>query len=145
MTDGGDPTPRWRQRFENFERALGRLTDGVERVRLTPEDDLLQAGVIQHFEFTWELAWKVLADYLAASDVPLAAATPREVVREAFKAGLIEDGQLWMTMNKDRNRSSHIYSGAMILEIGERIAADYQPLLQALRSKLLSLDEGVDL
>lgn len=84
---------RWKQRFQNFEKAFIFLKKGVE---LGKYDDLQRAGLVQSFEFTFELAWKTLKDYLEKQglEVPY----PREVIKSAFSTHLIVDGSLWIEM-----------------------------------------------
>ena len=91
-----DETPRWHHRFDNFSRALSLLREGIgllDERALTP---LEQEGVIQRFEYTWELAWKVLKDYLDAQGVVLATVTPAAVIKAANAARIIDDGDTWM-------------------------------------------------
>jgi len=111
---------RWQQRFENFERALQLLRDGVKNVGSLSE--LEQQGVIQRFEFTLELAWNTLKDYLIFSGVSLDQVTPKSVVKKAFAAKLIADGQLWVDMLDYRNRLSHTYDEAVFSEAVVQIA-----------------------
>jgi len=111
---------RWQQRFENFERALQLLRDGVKNVGSLSE--LEQQGVIQRFEFTLELAWNTLKDYLIFSGVSLDQVTPKSVVKKAFAAKLIADGQLWVDMLDYRNRLSHTYDEAVFSEAVAQIA-----------------------
>jgi nucleotidyltransferase substrate binding protein (TIGR01987 family) len=99
---------RWRQRFENFERAFGLLKEAFERV---PEEmsDLEKEGAIQRFEYTFELAWKTLKDYLVYNGVVFDPITPRSVIKQAFAARIIQDGQAWIDMLEHRNLMSHTY------------------------------------
>lgn len=95
---------RWKQRFENFKKAQTFLKESLEKESLSK---LEQAGIVQAFEFTFELAWKTLKDYLNYKGVEVL--YPRDVLKEAFKSGLIEDGELWMDMLGSRNLMSHTY------------------------------------
>src|SRR5437879_7120297 len=96
---------RWVQRFEHFEKALLLLREAlVQPDRLS---DLEKEGAIQRFEYTVELAWKTLKDYLEASGVALDQKTPKHVVKQAFVSNLIDNGQLWVDMLDTRNRMSH--------------------------------------
>ena len=84
--------PRWLQRFDNYKRAYAQLADAVELMRSRELSNLEKQGVIQAFEFTWELAWNVLKDYLNwQGETEITGA--RDAVREAFNRGLIEEGQ----------------------------------------------------
>ena len=96
---------RWKQRFQNFEKALRQL----KRAVLTPSpSELERAGIIQMYEFTFELAWKTLKDYLKAKEV--VANFPTEVIREAFAYGLLQDGEVWMDMMEKHNLLVHTYN-----------------------------------
>ena len=96
---------RWKQRFQNFEKALNHLDAGLEKKELS---DLEKAGVIQIYEFTFELAWKTLKDFLEEKEV--AVKYPKDTIKEAFKYEIIEDGDLWMDMLEKRNLMSHTYN-----------------------------------
>ena len=133
-----DPDVRWRQRFDNFQRALQVLERGVELAQQRPLSELEQQGLIQGFEFTHELAWNLLKDYLQHQGI-MGIIGSRDATRLAFQNGLILEGEAWMAMIKARNQSSHTYN----LEQAQAIAADvvdrYAPLLSALRDRFSAL------
>ena len=126
---------RWRQRFENFDRALGllreALADGQEN--LSP---LEQEGAAQRLEYTLELAWKCMKDYLEDSGVTISPATPRQVIKEAFVAKIITDGQTWIDMLNHRNLLSHTYDFAVFEEAIRATEDHYLPTLQSLHQFL---------
>lgn len=95
---------RWKQRFENFEKALALYESAAKQKKLSV---LEQAGLIQLFELTFELAWKTLKDYLEEQGV--AAKFPRETIKEGFKYDFIKDGDIWMDMLSKRNLIAHTY------------------------------------
>ena len=131
-------SPRWLQRFDNYTRATAQLDSAVELMRTRELSDLEKQGVIQAFEFTWELAWNLLKDYLTwqgESDITGA----RDAIRESFKLGLIEEGQTWMSMLQDRNRTAHTYNESTMREILSGIESQYQPQLKALRERFETL------
>ncbi len=86
---------RWKQRFSNYLRAYGNLAEAVELSRTRPLTKLEQQGLIQGFEFTHELAWNVLKDYLEEKGISGLIGS-KDATRTAFKNGLIEDGDSWM-------------------------------------------------
>lgn len=132
---------RWQQRFSNYKRALATLSDAVDLGKLRPYSDLEKQGVIQAFEYTHELAWNCLKDYLQYQGVhPLMGS--RDATRQAFSVGLISDGEQWMNMIVSRNRSSHTYNAVTADAIVESILTHYFPLFKALESKLESLVES---
>ncbi len=121
--------------LERLEQAFKRLKEALPKV----EDDLDRDGVIQRFEFTVELLWKTLKLILAYQGVECF--TPRQCVKEAFRAGLIPDDEIILDMIADRNRSSHIYDEETAEEIFERISKVY---VKALEKILLTLREGME-
>ena len=125
---------RSRQRFENFTRALGRLREALA----IPEDeisDMERESLVQRFHYTFELAWQVLADGLEREGVTLDAATPRRAVREAFAAGLLDDGQLWFDMIADRNRTVHTYDETRLEAVVANVRARYFAAFEALHAE----------
>lgn len=129
-----DPDVRWRQRFDNFERALQVLQRGVDLARQHPLSELEQQGLIQGFAFTHELAWNLLKDYLQYQGVTDIVGS-RDATRLAFQTGLILDGEGWMAMIKARNQSSHTYNLEQALAIASDVVDRYAPLFAALRER----------
>lgn len=136
---------RWHYRFRNFSRAFGRLQhalqEGAEIL-----NELEQEGVIQRFEYTFELAWNTLKDYLEYDGVVLAPATPRAVLRKAYQAKMISDGERWIDMLTDRNRMSHMYDSdtfeAIIKEIEERYVERFRELHSRLSREIAEQEVG---
>ena len=119
-----DKSIRWKQRLENFERAFSLFKETFEH---NPDEmsDLEKEGVIQRFEYTFELAWKTLKDYLVYSGVTFDQITPRSVIKHAFAAKIIEDGQTWMNMLEQRNLMSHTYDSDIFEEVFNNISEHY--------------------
>ncbi|OHE74630.1 MAG: hypothetical protein A2007_05005 [Verrucomicrobia bacterium GWC2_42_7] len=128
---------RWELRFQNFERAfnlLNEVFDGEEKGR---ELSVLEKeGVIQRFEYTFELAWKTLKDFLEYKGIVLQDITPRTVIREAIGAKIIEEGQPWMDMLDHRNLMSHTYSEKNFIKAFEAIQNQYSCTLKTLYTLL---------
>lgn len=122
---------RWKQRFENLKAAHNQLTDAVN---LEEYSILERAGLIQMFEFTFELSWKTLKDFLEAERYEVT--SPKEVIRQAFQAGYIDDGGLWLEALDSRNFLSHSYDEKRALEAEELIANNYFPMITQLVSFL---------
>lgn len=99
---------RWQQRMENFERAFLLLEESL--TDLDELSDLEKEGIVQRFEYTFELAWKTLKDYLAYTGIVPDQLTPRSVIKQAFSSRIIEDGQTWINMLEQRNLMAHTYS-----------------------------------
>jgi nucleotidyltransferase substrate binding protein (TIGR01987 family) len=126
---------RWKQRFDNFRRALKQLTAAVDVSRQRPLSDLERQGLIQAFEFTHELAWNVLKDYLEMEGIQGLVGS-RSTVREAFKRGLVRDGEVWMDMIDKRNLSSHTYNENVAQTIVQAVVERYHAAFQELQQRL---------
>jgi nucleotidyltransferase substrate binding protein (TIGR01987 family) len=103
-----DEDIRWKQRLQNYKKALVALKNAVKLSRERKLTELEKQGTIQGFEFTFELAWNVMKDYLEEQGI-IGIIGSKGAVRHAFNEGLIEEGQLWMDMIRDRNLASHVY------------------------------------
>ncbi|MBU1171424.1 MAG: nucleotidyltransferase substrate binding protein [Proteobacteria bacterium] len=126
---------RWKQRFDNFKRALLQLSLAVQLMDQRPLTDLEKQGLIQGFEFTHELAWKVLKDYLEYEGIHGLIGS-RSVVREAFKQGLVTDGEAWMDMIDKRNLSNHTYNLDLASDLVTAIRGTYYPRFLELQERL---------
>jgi nucleotidyltransferase substrate binding protein (TIGR01987 family) len=134
---------RWKQRFSNFRRALQTLADAVELAGQRPLSKLEQQGLIQGFEFTHELAWNVLKDYLDAQGY-VGLIGSRNATRQAFKDGLIQDGEAWMDMIKARNLTSHTYNTTVAEGIAADILARFYPAFVAMGDTFVALSAQAD-
>ena len=120
------PDIRWIQRFDNFKRALATLRRAVGLSEQRGLSELEQQGLIQGFEFTHELAWNVLKDYLEEQGF-VEIIGSKNATREAFKNSLLPDGQVWMDMIKARNQTSHTYKTELAEEIAKDILTQFFP------------------
>ena len=127
---------RWRYRFTNFSRAYSLLREALED-GAQPLNQLEREGVIQRFEFTFELSWNLLKDKLEHDGVILPTITPRAVIRQAFQAKLIDDCEAWLDMLVDRNLMSHTYDFEKFQAVILRIHSRYLAILDALYHRLL--------
>ena len=119
-----DPDIRWQQRLQSFQKAFVRLSEGAQLAGERELSPLEKQGLIQAFEFTHELAWNVLKDYLESQGIQGVVGS-RGATREAFKNGLIADREVWMDMIKSRNQTSHTYNEATANENTEAILTRY--------------------
>ena len=124
---------RWIQRFNNYDKALSQLTRFTERTDL---NEMEQQGLIQAFEYTFELAWKTLQDFLEETAGYLDIRGPRPVIMKAFQDGYISDGEKWMEMLNDRNRTTHTYNEEIAREIATAIRLNYITLFSELHLNL---------
>ena len=132
---------RWKQRFHNFDRAFVLLREALQR---TPEalSMLEKEGVIQRFEYTFELAWKTLKDYLEEGGLVISPVTPRQVIKEAFAAKVISDGEVWINMLDNRNLLSHTYDFSVFEQAVKAIAEHYLPAMEKLHGYFI--EKGVE-
>ena len=129
---------RWRQRFSNFKKALIQLEDAVALGKQRELSKLEKQGVIQAFEFTHELAWNVLKDFLDDQGEQNIRGS-KDATRAAFKVSLIIDGEQWMAMIQSRNISTHTYDEKIAESLVMVIFDCYCPLFKALESEMESL------
>ena len=126
---------RWHYRFKSFSRAFERLRDALEE-GAEALNELEQEGVIQRFEYTFELAWNTLKDRLEHDGVVLSPVTPRAVIRRAFRAKLISQGERWIDMLSARNDMSHKYDSETFDAIIKEIEETYLDRLNELHVRL---------
>lgn len=136
---------RWQQRFANYRKALVKLTQAVDLLSKqtggeTVVDELLQEGLIQRFEYTHELAWKVMKDYAEYQGYTDVRGS-RDAIRKALEMNLIDDKR-WMETIEDRNLTVHNYDNEIALEIYDNIMNVYAPLFIAFEHKMQSLTES---
>ena len=133
-----DEDIRWKQRFENYTRALATVKKAVELAATRDLSDLEKQGLIQGFEFTFELAWNVMKDYLEEQGI-LDIIGSKNAVRHAFNKGIIEDGQVWMDMIDARNISSHSYDEEIAEKLLGKILKIFYGQLIVFEEKMNSL------
>jgi nucleotidyltransferase substrate binding protein (TIGR01987 family) len=123
-----NPDIRWKQRFQNFDRAFLLLREAFEH---DPAglSQLEKEGIIQRFEYTFELAWKVLKDKMEGDGVIVDQISPKAVVRQAYAAKYIDDAETWLKMIGDRNLMSHTYDFRKFEEVIQTIRQRYLPML----------------
>lgn len=126
---------RWKQRFQNYQKALSQFESAV---RQNSQDRLAQEGLIQRFEYTFELAWKCLQDVLQERGFAEIRG-PKPVLEQAFQDGLIQEGLVWMEMLRARNETLHLYDEDVFLKIYQNAKTDFLKPLLTLREKLEKL------
>ena len=119
---------RWKQRFQNFEKALGYLE---EAMNIDNPDIIQKAGMIQFFEMSFELAWNVIKDYLEEQGFT-EVKSPRAALKKGFEIGLLKDGHSWMQLLGDRNITSYAYDEETVTKLESLISEKYYPLLKDL-------------
>ena len=134
-----DPDIRWKQRFQNFNRAYVLLREALQH-GAAALSLLEKEGVIQRFEYSFELAWKTTKDFLEAGGLVISPVTPRQVLKDAFAAKVITDGQVWIDMLDHRNLLSRTYDSAVFEQAVAAIAARYVPAMADLHQYLVVKD-----
>lgn len=127
---------RWKQRFENLKKAFLQLTKAVEK--LESLSDLEKEGLVKRFEYTFELSWKTLKDYLESQEVD--AKFPRAVIKQAFHHEIIDDGDIWMEMLENRNLMAHTYNEEIFNQVVKNIASMY---FKAVKQVFLYLEKEI--
>ena len=131
---------RWEQRFVNYKKALSQLQKFINKGELS---ELEKQGIVKAFEYTYELAWTTLKDFLeyrGQTDI----FGSRDAIRKAFQLNLIDDGENWMDMLKSRNKTSHTYNKETAEEICQAVKNIYYSLFQQLETRLDRLKEDSD-
>lgn len=125
---------KFKIKLNNYKKAVRKLTEGIADYE-NSKIDTVRDGVIQRFEFTTELAWKTVREYLIDEGV-ININTPKSVMKEAYLAGIIEDEQGWIQILNDRNSTSHMYDENESVEISERIKLKHIKLFNNLLEKI---------
>ena len=112
---------RYKERFEDFEKALEKLKQAF----LEEPTELVIDGTLQRYEFTFELAWKTIKDYLDYNGIVSNISSPRNVIQQAYQSKIIKNGDIWIQMMLDRNLLSHLYDEKKSREIYENIKKKY--------------------
>lgn len=126
---------RFDERKVDFHNAVLRLQEAIIENPSTLEVD----GLLHRFEFTFELAWKTLKDYLEYMGFIEKIGSPREVIQTAFKQGIIEDGKQWIDMMLSRNVLSHLYDEDESRKTYNKVQVSYISLLKELDKKFESI------
>lgn len=130
---------RWEQRFSNFIKALKKLSEAVEYIKNDMGEkeieikneaveevlmSIIKEGLIQRFEYTYEMAWNVMKDYaLYQGNSEIGGS--RDAIMYAFSSNLITNGDMWMGMIKSRIKTSHTYNEETVQEIYLKIINEY--------------------
>ena len=131
---------RWMQRFNHFSKAFAQLKEAVELSEQRQLSKLEEQGLIQSFEYTHERAWNTLKDFLQEHGVKNMYGS-KDATREAFKSGLIENGEVWMKMIESRNLSSHTYNEDVATAIVSEIIHSYFAEFSAFHARMQKLKE----
>ena len=128
--------PRWEQKLQSYHKALNRLAEVVVEAKKRQLNDFEADGLVQRFEFTFELAWKLMKSYADYQGVDKEIMGSRDAIRWAFDCDLIADGAAWMEMLKRRNDTSHNYDEEMSSEVVQQIKDSYFDLFVSFYEKM---------
>ena len=131
---------RWKQRFQNYKKALATVKNAVELADSRELSDLEKQGFIQGFEFTFELAWNVMKDYLEEQGITDIIGS-KNAIRHAFNNALIDDGETWLEMVNARNISLHTYDEETAEKLYNQIRSDFYNLFINLEQKMESIEK----
>jgi len=123
---------RLKEKFAEYKKAVKKLKEALEEDVSNP---LLYDGVIHRFEFTYELAWKLIKLLLESEGI-VTVNSPRAAFKEAFAAGIITEGEIWIDMINARNLTVHTYNEQIAKEIYDKVKDKYYPVLAALANKM---------
>ena len=126
---------RYEERKKDLNKAVDRLKEALE----IEENEIVIDGAIHRFEFTFELAWKTMKDYLEYIGIIQGIGSPREIIKTAYENGIIEDGDNWIKMMLARNSLAHLYDEEKSREIYMEIKETYFKLLQKLNDKFSTI------
>ena len=136
--------PRWEQKLNNYRKALRRLAEVVHVMDVRQLNDFEADGLIQRFEFTFELAWKLMKSYAEYQGVDKEIMGSRDAVRWAFDCGLITNCDVWMEMIKRRNDTSHTYDDDTAAEVVKSVKEVYFQAFVDFYDKMKSLSSQVE-
>ncbi len=136
-----NPDVRWKQRLNSYRKAYARLRQAADLAEERTLTELEQQGLIQAFEFTHELAWKLMKDFLEARGATTPLYGSKDATREAFRTGLLTEGDDWMDMIRSRNLTSHTYNQETADEIVESILSTYMFRFGEFLTKMGALEQ----
>jgi nucleotidyltransferase substrate-binding family protein len=119
---------RFEERRKDYNNALEKLEESLKETSQDFDDTTMQViidGTLHRFEFTFELAWKTIKDYLEYMGITNKTGSPRENIQAAFKQGIIDDGEIWIEIMLSRNELSHLYNEETSRKIYENIKNKY--------------------
>ncbi len=119
---------RWKQRFVNFKKAFLQLKSAINRV--DELDDLAKEGMVQRFEYTYELAWKTIKDFIESKGE--AEKYQKDVLKKAFQLDIIDNGEIWLEMLSKRNLMAHTYNETTFKEVVTDIITKFYPEIEKL-------------
>lgn len=128
-------SPKWLERLATFKNAIGRLAEVIDLSRQRKLNQFECDSLIKRFEFTFEMAWKLMMSYEKENGVTELHGS-KDVVRQAYSMSIIENGESWLEMIDARNNTSHLYDEEMAADVMDEIIQTYYPLFMELQNKM---------
>ena len=127
--------PKWLERLSIFKNAIARMAEVIELSKQRTLNQFEHDSLIKRFEFTYEMAWKLMMSFEKENGVTELLGS-KDVVRMAFGMSLIDNGEAWLEMIDDRNKTSHLYDEEMAADVMDEIINTYYPLFVELQDKM---------
>ena len=119
-------------KIENYHKAVEQLAQAVQAFQSAPDDTLYRDGLIQRFEFTFEMAWKSAREYLQEQGIVVPVATPRAVFKQAYAVEILDAQEPWLHILDARNLTSHVYDEDTAIDVANLICTEFLPVFQQL-------------
>ena len=132
--------PKWIERFGIYKNAIGRLAEVIELSKQRFLNQFENDSLIKRFEFCYEMAWKLMMSYEKECGISEMHGS-KDVIRQAYSIGLIENGEAWLEMIDARNNTSHLYDEEMATDVIDEIINTFYPLFRELQNKMNDLKE----
>lgn len=126
---------KWLERLDTFKNAIGRLAEVIDLSNQRKLNQFECDSLIKRFEFSFEMAWKLMMSYEKENGVAVLHGS-KDVVRQAYSMSIIENGEAWLEMIDDRNKTSHLYDEEMAADVIDEIIQTYYPLFIELQNKM---------
>ena len=133
-----EKTPKWYERLDIYKNAIDRLTEVVALNKQRSLNQFERDSLIKRFEFSYEMAWKLMMSYEKENGI-FEILGSKDVIRQAFKLSLVNNGEAWLEMVETRNRTSHLYDEEMATDVMDEIIYTYYPLLTELRETMVQM------
>lgn len=131
---------RWKQRLESYKKAFKQFENGVILYKSKELSDLEKQGIIQSFEYCFELGWNLMKDYLNYQGI-YDIRGPRDAIKLAFKYDIVDDADVWIEMISVRNMTTHTYDPDILKDVLEEIINTFYPSLKQLLDRFISIEE----
>lgn len=130
--------PKWHERLAIYKNAIDRLAEVIALSKQHPLNQFERDSLIKRFEFSYEMAWKLMMSYEKENGI-VEVLGSKDVIRQAFKLSIVNNGETWLEMVDARNKTSHLYDEEMATDVVDEIIYTYYPLLTELRDTMVQM------